>query len=92
MELDFRSIKTLMKMDSLRCGSPATARKEIDVYLLVDNMIRTLMAKAVIKTGDSPRKVSFKAAYDGLNSESRLLLQNAEGVINNLLEEMTDDG
>ena len=35
VELDFRSIKTMMKMDILRCESPAMVRKEIDVHLLV---------------------------------------------------------
>jgi len=90
VELDFRSVKTLMKMDILRCESPAMVRKEIDVHLLVYNMIRALMAKAAIKIGDSPRKVSFKAAHDCLNSYSILLLQNAEGVIEDLLEEIAD--
>ena len=35
VELDFRSIKIMMKMDILRCESPAMVRKEIDVHLLV---------------------------------------------------------
>ncbi|WP_133309481.1 IS4 family transposase [Parashewanella spongiae] len=49
IELDFRSIKTMMKMDILRCGSPDMVRKEIDVHLLVYNMIRALMCRAAEK-------------------------------------------
>lgn len=49
VELDFRSIKTMMKMDILRCGSPDMVRKEIDVHLLVYNMIRALMCRAAEK-------------------------------------------
>ena len=57
VKLDFRSIKTMMKMDILRCKSPAMVRKEIDVHLLVYNMIRALMARAptpeIINNGDN---------------------------------------
>ena len=49
VELDFRSIKTMMKMDILRCGSPDMVRKEIDVHLLVYNMVRALMCRAAEK-------------------------------------------
>ncbi len=51
VELDLRSIKTMMKMDVLRCGSPDMVRKEIDVHLLVYNMIRALMVRAAKKKG-----------------------------------------
>ena len=90
VELDFRSIKTMMKMDILRCESPAMVRKEIDVHFLVYNMIRALMARAAIKIGDSPRNVSFKAAHDALQNFHVLLLQNAEGVVDELLDHMAE--
>ncbi len=64
--LDFSSIKTMMKMDILRCGSPDMVRKEIDVHLLVYNMIRALMCRAAEKKGISPREASFKAAHNAL--------------------------
>ena len=44
VELDFRSIKTLMKMEVLRCKSPDRVRKEISVHLLAYNLLRALMA------------------------------------------------
>ena len=90
VELDFRSIKTMMKMDILRCESPAMVRKEIDVHLLVYNMIRALMAKAAEEIGHSPGEVSFKAAHDTLKSFHIILLQAAEGLIDNLLDHMAD--
>ena len=90
VELDFRSIKTMMKMDILRCESPAMVRKEIDVHLLVYNMIRALMAKAADRIGHSPREVSFKAAHDTLKSFHILLLLAAEEIIDDLLNHMAD--
>ena len=45
VELDFRSIKTMMKMDILRCESPAMVRKEVDVHLLVYNLNSRLIPK-----------------------------------------------
>ena len=90
VELDFRSIKTMMKMDILRCESPSMVRKEIDVHLLVYNLIRALMAKAAETIGKTPREISFKAAHDALKSFHVLLLQAAEGVIGDLLSYMAE--
>ena len=51
IELDFKSIKTLMKMDILRCKSPDMVRKEIYVHLIVYNLIRALMVEASKRQG-----------------------------------------
>src|SRR4051812_23468160 len=40
-EVDLRSIKSTMKMDVLRCKTPAMVQKEIWVYLLAYNLLRT---------------------------------------------------
>ena len=49
VELDLRSIKSVMQMDMLRCKTPELVRKEIWTHILAYNLIRTVMAQAAIK-------------------------------------------
>lgn len=46
VELDLRSIKTVMQMEVLRCKSPEMVKKEIAVHLLAYNLVRAVMAQA----------------------------------------------
>lgn len=62
VELDLRSIKTVMQMDVLRCKSPEMVKKEIAVHLLAYNLVRTVMAQAAFLGHVLPRRLSFKAA------------------------------
>ncbi|MBH8556288.1 transposase [Nostocaceae cyanobacterium CENA357] len=43
VELDLRHLKTTLGMDVLRCKTPSMVRKEIHVYLLAYNLLRSLM-------------------------------------------------
>ena len=61
-ELDIRSIKQTMKMDVLRCKTPAMVRKEIWAHLLASNLIRGVMAEAARRHGVLPRQLSFQGA------------------------------
>lgn len=61
VELDLRSIKTVMQMGVLRCKSPEMVKKEIAVHLLADNLIRAVMAQAAFLGHLLPRQLSFKA-------------------------------
>ncbi len=74
VELDFRAIKTLMKMAILRCKSPDMVRKEISVHLLAYNLLRALMARTAQMTGQSPREISFRAAQQTLRDFHIILL------------------
>ena len=62
VELDLRSIKTVMQMDVLRCKRPEMVRKEIAVHLLAYNLVRAVMAQAAFLGQVLPRQLSFKAA------------------------------
>lgn len=62
VELDIRSIKTLMQMDVLRCKSPEMVRKEIWAHMLVYNLVRGVMAEAAHREGVQPRVISFQGA------------------------------
>ena len=68
MELTLRHLKTTMKMEQLRCQSPAMARKELLVYLLAYNLIRCLMAEAVAQAGVEMERVSFRGTVDALRN------------------------
>jgi hypothetical protein len=68
IELDFRSIKTVMQMDVLRCKSPDMVRKEIAAHLLAYNLVRTIMAQAACLAHLLPRQLSFKATLQVLNA------------------------
>jgi hypothetical protein len=75
-ELDFRSIKTTMQMDVLRCKTPDLVRKEIWTHLLAYNLIRTVMAQAAEKHDVQPRTLSFKGALQTLEAFQPLIAFN----------------
>ena len=67
VELDFRSLKTHMKMDMLRCKSPDMVKKEIAVYLLAYNLIRASIARAAKVKNQVPRQISFMTTVQVFN-------------------------
>jgi hypothetical protein len=67
-EVDIRSIKSTMKMDILRCKTPEMVQKEIWVYLLAYNLLRTVMAVAANESNVEPRAISFKGAKQALTA------------------------
>lgn len=62
IEVDFRTLKTDMRMEVLRCKSPAMVEKEIAVYLLTYNLVRWVMVQAAQVAGKPARDVSFTSA------------------------------
>ncbi len=78
VEIDLRSLKTQMKMDILRCQTPAMVRQEIWAHLLAYNLIRKVMAQAAQEHGLTPRQLSFAGAMQTLNAFRTLLLTAAE--------------
>ena len=67
-ELDFRSIKSTMQMDDLRCKTPELVRKEIWTHVLAYNLIRTIIAQAASKHDLEPRSISFKGTIQTLEA------------------------
>jgi hypothetical protein len=67
IELDFRSLKTHMKMDMLRRKSPDMVKKEIAVYLLAYNLIRASIARAAKVKNQVPRQISFMTTVQVFN-------------------------
>jgi len=77
-ELDIRSIKQTLKMDVLRCKTPAMVRKEIRGHFLVYNLIRGVMAEAASGHGILPRELSLQGARQTV-AGFRAELAQAEG-------------
>jgi hypothetical protein len=59
VELNLRSLKTTLKMETLRCKSVERVRKELLMYQLTYNVIRLLMGQAVRRYGGEVRRRSF---------------------------------
>lgn len=60
VELDIRSIKTTLGMETLTCKTPEMAEKEMWVYFLAYNLIRIIMAQSAALANVLPRTLSFK--------------------------------
>ena len=68
VELNLKSIKSIMNMDMLSCKTPDMVMKELGIHLLAYNFIRIMMAEACIKNGGVPWKISFKGAIQLINA------------------------
>lgn len=55
-----------MWMDVLRCKSPSMIRKELLMYVIVNNCLRLLMLKAADKANVPVRGINFKASVQAL--------------------------
>ena len=66
IELFLRDIKTTMKMDVLRCKSPAMVQRELAMHCIAYNLIRTLMLEASICYHVALDRISFKGTVDTL--------------------------
>ena len=66
IELFFRDIKTTMKMDVLRCKTPAMVEKEILMHVCAYNAIRLLILHSAMSSGVELGRISFKGALDVL--------------------------
>jgi hypothetical protein len=73
-ELDLRAIKTALGMDIVRGKTPAMVRKELWMYVLAYNLIRSVMAAAAVQHGLVPRTLSFTGALQAINAFGTALL------------------
>lgn len=80
VELDLRSLKITLRMDVLRCLTPAMVEKEIWVCLLANNLIRQSMLQAASVAELSPRQLSFTTALQQIASAwtDTLLMTDAQ--------------
>ena len=67
VELNFRHLKTTMKMDVLKCRTFAGVLKELTVYAIVYNLVRVVMVEAARRQGVDVERVSFVDAWRWLS-------------------------
>jgi hypothetical protein len=87
VELHFRELKTLLRMDVLRCRSPQMIHKEVLLHLIAYNLVRAVMQQAARCHHVDLSRISFKGTLDtirqfaapfqasGLSSRQRAVLQ-----------------
>jgi hypothetical protein len=68
VELDLRHLKSTLGMDVLRCKTPSMVRKEIYVYLLAYNLLRSLMWSAGTTYSTPPLRLSLQGTRHHLNN------------------------
>lgn len=59
IEVDFRHIKIGMRMDVLRCGTVAGVLKELAVFCLAYNLVRSVMLESARARGVDPDRVGL---------------------------------
>ena len=79
IEVDFRHLKTTMKMNVLRCKTVEGVLKELAVYALVYNLVRSVMYESARFQGVAPERVSL------LDAVRWLLSPAGEGDVSELL-------
>jgi len=67
VEINLRSIKSVLNMDHLSCKTPDMIKKEIAAHMLGYNVIRIMMAEACQLHQAIPNKISFKGSVQLLN-------------------------
>ena len=68
VELDLKHIKTTLGMDILRSKTPEMVRKEIYVYLLAYNLLRTIMWQAGTQKKVNPLRISLQGTRHHLRN------------------------
>jgi hypothetical protein len=67
-EVNLRHIKTTLGMDILSCQTPEMVRKEIYVYLLAYDLLRSVMYDAATMSEQNPIRLSLQATRQHLNN------------------------
>jgi hypothetical protein len=66
VELFLRDIKTQMGMEVLKCKTPEMIEKELRMFLIAYNLVRSLMLQAAQTHGCAILRISFKRTIDAL--------------------------
>ena len=78
-------------MDVLRCRWPEMVRREIWTCLLAYNLIRQAMLEAALRSGRSPRELSFTAALQKIAAAWAVLSVGGETLFMSLLDVQLED-
>jgi hypothetical protein len=73
VELHFRELKTLMRLDVLRCRSPQMIHKELLMHFIAYNLVRAVMLQAALQHHVELSRLSFKGTLDALQAFAAVL-------------------
>ncbi|TVQ52840.1 MAG: IS4 family transposase [Phycisphaerales bacterium] len=59
VETCFRHLKQTMQMDALRCKTPDGVEKELWMFGIIYNLVRSVMVEAAQRQGVEPNRISF---------------------------------
>jgi hypothetical protein len=68
IEMDLRSLKTMLGLDKLSSTTPEMVAKEIDVAIVAYNLVRAVTCVAAQKSGVKPRQFSFTRVRNVINA------------------------
>ena len=71
--MHFRELKTLMRLDVLRCRSPQMIRKELLMHFIAYNLVRAVMLQAALQYQVALSRLSFKGTLDALQAFAAVL-------------------
>lgn len=79
-ELFLRDTKTTMRMEILRCKTPDMIHKELVIFIIVYNLIRSLIWEAGMENGIDPYRISFSGAIAAIRQWAPIIatLRNAK--------------
>jgi hypothetical protein len=66
VEIDIRHLKTTLKMDMLHCRTPEGVRKELCIFALAYNLVRSVILAAARRQKVPPNRISFTDALHWL--------------------------
>jgi len=68
VETDLRTIKKTIRLEMLRCKTPAMVAKELVLAVTAYNLVRAVIDESARRTGMDPRQYSFSRVQDLINS------------------------
>jgi putative transposase len=86
VELDIRSIKCALGMETLRCRTPSMVEREIWTTFLGYNLVRKVSCQAAMLEGTHPRQISFTASLQAVR-EAWVIMTHAQGALRRSLGE-----
>ena len=85
IEVNFRTLKTDMGMELLRCKTADMVNKEIAINLLAYNLIRANLAKAACLNDKAPQHLSFMAAVQLMRNTASLCITLTGGALGKII-------
>jgi hypothetical protein len=95
-EIFIRDIKTTMGMDILRCKTPQMVHKELSIFIIAYNLIRSLIWEAALGKDIDPYEISLAGAIATVRQWAPILptiekIQERTFLINRMLEFIAAD-